>query len=307
MFITAACCIHPRGKAFDGQWACWSDDFLPSLELAAKTVQEAGSLAVLQIHHGGRSCPSRLCGGEPLSASAIPHDRPNAETPRAMTDEEIEEAISAYGSAARRAVEAGYEGVEIHGANTYLLQQFVSPHSNRREDKWGQNRLLFSQRVVEEVLNKVKGRAFVGYRFSPEELEEPGIRWEDTAALIELLSDSELDYLHVSLWEKGMRGLKGDWDEPTLAKVSRQIAQRKPLMGVGQVASREDAEECLKMGADMVAVGRAALTQPDLPRLMEQGRPARMTIPREGSGTLFNWPKGIEERALNAGWFEFED
>jgi 2,4-dienoyl-CoA reductase-like NADH-dependent reductase (Old Yellow Enzyme family) len=225
-----------------------------------------------------------------------------------MTDEEIENTIEAYGMAALRAVKAGYDGIEIHGANTYLLQQFVSPHSNRRRDKWGQDRLLFTRRVVERVLEKVAGQAFVGYRFSPEELEEPGIRWEHTAPLIDLLCESPLDFIHVSLWDYTMNGLKGDWDEPTLVRVARQTGGRKPLIGVGQVKSLADAEAVLAMGADLVAIGRAALSQPDWPLAAAEGRDIRIKIPREGAADLLTWPKGLEDKAYNvARWFEIEE
>lgn len=306
--MTAACCVHPRGKAFDGQWACWGDEFIPSLKSVADAVKAEGALAVLQIHHGGRSCPSRLCGEPILSASAVPHARPNAEIPRAMTDEEIEETIAAFGQAARRAVEAGYEGIEIHGANTYLLQQFVSPHSNRREDKWGQNRLLFSERVIDEVLRQVDGRAFVGYRFSPEELEEPGIRWADTAALIDLLCSKDLDFIHVSLWDHQMKGLKGDAVEPTLVTVANYTAGRKPLIGVGKILNLDDSERCLELGADMAAVGRGALTLADFPQAVLRGETASTTIPKIGAGEIFTWPKGLEEKAYTVpNWFKIED
>ncbi len=306
--MTAACCIHPHGKAFDGQWACWTDSYVTSLRKVSSAIQKEGALAVLQIHHGGRACPSRLCGGPPLSASAIPMDRPGAETPQAMTDDEIEDAIFAYGQAARRAREAGFAGVEIHGANTYLPQQFVSPHSNRREDQWGQDRLLFTRRVVEEVLDQVGGQAFVGYRFSAEELEEPGIRWEHTAPLIDLLCTSGLQYLHASLWDYTAKGLKGDWAEPTLVKIAKQVDKRIPLIGVGKIKDQTDAETCLDWGADLVAVGRAALSQPDWPQCVERGEVPKTKIPKTGAGALLTWPKGLEAKAYSvANWFELED
>ncbi len=306
--MTACICVHPRGKAFDGQWAGWDDSFIPSMKLVADAIRAEGALAVLQIHHGGRSAPARLCGDPPLSASAVPHDRPGAEVPRAMTDDEIEEAVYSFGQTARRAIEAGYEGIEIHGANTYLIQQFVSPHSNRREDKWGQDRLLFTKRVVEEVLKQVDGRAFVGYRFSPEELEEPGIRWSDTSALIDYLCSTDLDFIHVSLYDYKMKGLKGDEEEPTLKRIADYTAGRKMLIGVGAVKSKEDAENCLDMGADMVALARTALTQPDFPLAVQRGEAVRTTVPKTGAGELFTWPKGLEKRAYSTpGWFAVED
>ena len=136
MVITAATTVHPTGRAFDGEPNAIRAEDLPGLRRLAQSIQAKGAKAVLQIHHGGRMCPPELVpGGEPLSASAVAPVREGAVTPREMTELEIEETIAAYGEAARRAVEAGFDGVEIHGANTYLIQQFFSPHSNRRTDK----------------------------------------------------------------------------------------------------------------------------------------------------------------------------
>jgi 2,4-dienoyl-CoA reductase-like NADH-dependent reductase (Old Yellow Enzyme family) len=307
LVMTAACAVHPRGKAFDGQWACWSDEFLPSLKKVADGIRDGGAKSCLQIHHGGRACPSRLCGGVPLSASAIPAERPNAETPKEMTDDEIDEAIAAFAAAARRGIEAGFDAIEIHGANTYLHQQFVSPHSNRRDDKWGQNRLLFVERVVDAILQAVPG-AVVGYRFSSEEIEEPGIQWEHTAALLDLLCEKGLDFLHVSLWDYKLQGLKGDWPDTTLERVVKKIAGRKPLIGVGKVWTKDDAQAVLTTGADLIALGRSALTNPEWPQQVADDVPIRRKIPKVGAADQLTWPKGLEDKAYNvANWFEIED
>ena len=97
-------------------------------------------------------------------------------------------------------------GIELHGANTYLIQQFFSPHSNRRGDQWGgtlENRYHFIEELLKSVFQAVEKYAtkpfIVGYRFSPEEFETPGIRFEDTIWLMEQLRETKLDYLHVSL------------------------------------------------------------------------------------------------------------
>lgn len=111
-----------------------------------------------------------------------------------------------FGEATRRAIQAGFDGIELHGANTYLLQQFFSPHSNRRTDKWGgsvEKRMTFALEVIKrvhETVEKYANRPFiVGYRISPEEIEEPGIRMADTLQFIDVLAEQPIDYLHVSM------------------------------------------------------------------------------------------------------------
>ncbi len=303
MVMTAACAVHPRGKAFDGQWACWSDEFLGSLSAVALAIKARGAAAVLQIHHGGRQCPSRLCGGTPLSASAIPAERPNAETPTAMTEGEIEETIAAFAQAAARAQRAGFDGVEIHGANTYLLQQFVSPHSNRRDDKWGQDRLKFPLAVTDAVLAAVPGYP-VGYRFSPEELETPGIRLEQTETLLNELCMRSLAWLHVSLREFRQESAHGSISGPILTHLHHVVSGRIPFIGVGGVRNMAAAQECLGIGCDLVAVGRGAIYEPYFPTAANP----RTKIPADGAAEKLILPKALATKIYNTpGWFEVEE
>jgi 2,4-dienoyl-CoA reductase-like NADH-dependent reductase (Old Yellow Enzyme family) len=306
--VTAACYVHPGGHAFDGQWGCDGDDKLPSLRAAAEAIRAGGAAGILQIHHGGRQCPSRLCGGQPVSASDVPSDRPNAERPRPLTPAEIEASIRSFADAAVRAQAAGFDGVEIHGANTYLLQQFVSPHSNRRDDEWGQDRLRFPLRVADAVLEAVGPGFVVGYRFSPEELETPGIRWPDTERLVDALLERPLSWLHVSLREYGQGSLHSDFEEPVIARLARQIEGRMPLVGVGAVLTREDAEAALALGADMVAVGRAAVSDPEWVTKARRGEAPRTAVPARDAATRCVIPRGLARKIYaTPGWFEVEE
>lgn len=303
--ITAACYVSPSGHCFEGQWSCADDGTLPSLASAARAIGEGGAVSVLQIHHGGRMCPDALCGGRCVSASDVPAPRPKATTPRPLEDEEIEDLIAAFASAASRAKRAGFDGVELHGANTYLLQQFVSPHSNRRTDRWGRDRLLFPLRVTRAVLDAVGPGYSVGYRFSPEEAETPGLRWTDTEALVHALCALPLDWLHVSLPHYDRTSLVGDFDEPTLVRLARVIAGRVPLIGVGQVKRREDGEAVLARGANLVALGRVAISDPEWPRRVAAGLEPRLTIPASGAGESLTLPTGLERRIYGVpGWFD---
>lgn len=308
MVMTAACYVHPSGKAFPGQWRSDRDEVIEtSLRPAAQAIQRHGAAAVLQIHHGGRMGSTAL-SGRLLSASAVPSVRLGAETPEEMTVEEISEIVDAFGQAARRAKDAGFDGVEIHGANTYLLQQFVSPHSNRRTDQYGQDRNLFSCEVVEAVLRAVGPDFPVGYRFSPEEAETPGIRIADTLSLLDRLMQYPLAWLHVSLANFRGSSINGDFTEPTLALLHRHIAGRIPLIGVGAVHELEDIRACLETGCELVAVGKAAITEPDWPETVLTGKTPRLKFPKENAEEVLQIPHRLAERIRNAkGWFETED
>ncbi|MBR9979163.1 MAG: NADH-dependent flavin oxidoreductase [Bacteroidetes bacterium] len=317
MIITAACYVQPEGHAFDGQWSCHDDSMLPSLRAAADVIRNGGARAVLQLHHGGRMCPASLLGHIPLSASDIPAIRPGADTPRAMTEKEIHACIEAFARATQRAIAAGYDGVEIHGANTYLLQQFFSPHSNRRSDQWGgspERRLRFPLAVTDAVIEtaQLAGRPFaVGYRFSPEEIEEPGITLDDTMLLVDALAERPLDFLHISLrdYRAGSMRDANDDRRPALRVIEqlrRQPAQhRKPLIGVGGMYTPRDAQVALDDGCDAVALGRILLMEPDWVALVRDGRidELRRTLPAEGADTLLTIPAPLYRVLLSRpGW-----
>lgn len=128
MVIARCSYVNRNGKAFIGQPAIDDDKYIPNLAKLANIIHQENSIAIMQIHHGGRQCPAAtLLEQQPLSASAIKSLRPTAIEPRAMTNEEINTIIADFRAATLRAIKAGFDGVEIHGANTYLIQQFFHP------------------------------------------------------------------------------------------------------------------------------------------------------------------------------------
>jgi 2,4-dienoyl-CoA reductase-like NADH-dependent reductase (Old Yellow Enzyme family) len=185
MVITACTYVTPNGQGFPGEFAGHTDEMIPSLQRLATAIKNEGSKAILQIFHAGRQVPKNIApNGDVVSASAIAYPTEGKPIPRALTEVEVEGIIHDFGETTRRAIQAGYNGVEIHGANTYLIQQFFSPHSNRRSDRFGgslEKRMTFPLAVVDEVQRVVKEHAsdsfIIGYRFSPEEHDEPGITW----------------------------------------------------------------------------------------------------------------------------------
>ena len=272
MIIAEVANINKEGKGFEGELSVAEDRFIPGLSKLANAIHLKGSKAVLQIFDAGRKTNRQILRGiQPWSASAVaPHRNPD-EVPRELTDDEIEQVIADFGAATLRAVKAGFDGVEIHGANTYLLQQFFSPHSNRRTDKWGGNiekRMNFIKAVIAEVRRVVAKYApadfIVGYRFSPEELSNPGIRIADTLKLVAMLSEQPIDYLHSSMGDRKRTSLLNKDDQEELNhKILTVIDERKPLIEVGSVQTPTDAEMALNEGATLVAMGRELLREPN--------------------------------------------
>ncbi|WP_039056534.1 flavocytochrome c [Enterobacter sp. Bisph1] len=288
--IVECCFVDDLGLAFPGAIGIDNDDKIAGLAKIARAIKGEGSKAILQIYHGGRMVEPKLIGGRtPVGPSAIAAPREGAATPVALTTAEVEGMVVKFGEAVRRAILAGFDGVEIHGANTYLIQQFFSPNSNQRDDAWGGNRdkrATFPLAVLDithKMARQYADDAFIiGYRFSPEELEVPGIRFDDTLFLLEKLAARGLDYLHFSVGA-ALRPSINDTRDPTplidkyCAMRSATLAQ-VPVMGVGGVVNAADAANGLDHGYDLIAVGRACIAYPDWATRMANGEELELFI-----------------------------
>lgn len=273
--IVESAFVENYGRGFYGAVGIDKDDKIEGLSRVAKAIQEKGSKAFIQVYHAGRMAfPEMNEGKNPISASAVAALRPNAPVPTEMTHREILDMIDLFADAVRRAIRAGFDGVELHGANTYLLQQFFSPHSNRRQDAWGgsrEKRAKFPVEIVKaakRVIAEEGAENFVlGYRFSPEELEEPGIRFEDTMYLLNTLAEYDLDYFHFSMGIYTRNSIV-DVNDPEML-ITKFLAQRSeklaqiPVIGVGGILQKEDAEGALEAGYDLLAVAKGFLVEPD--------------------------------------------
>jgi 2,4-dienoyl-CoA reductase-like NADH-dependent reductase (Old Yellow Enzyme family) len=312
--ITAATYVSQSGKGFPGQFAAYDKSFLPGLKKLAQTIKGEGALAILQMVHGGRmAIPTELPGGQTISASAVAPERSGAKTPREMTETEIQDTIKDFGETTKLAIDSGFDGVEIHGANTYLLQQFFSPHSNRRQDGWGgsvEKRMNFPLAVIEEIKKVVKEKAgdnfIIGYRFSPEETENPGITLEDTLLFIDVLANQGLSYLHgsfMNFWQSSMRDTSNT--NPIICKILDQIHGRVPFIGVGSIHTPEDALKALESGATFVALGREIIMEPDWVSKVQSGKISeiRTTLSKTPNASLAI-PGPLWKAIINtSGWF----
>ncbi|HEL9643988.1 TPA: FAD-dependent oxidoreductase [Streptococcus suis] len=284
--IVESAFVENYGRGFYGAVGIDKDDKIEGLSRVAKAIQDKGSKAFIQIYHAGRMAfPEMNEGKNPISASAVAALRPNAPVPTEMTHREILDMIDLFADAVRRAIRAGFDGVELHGANTYLLQQFFSSHSNRRQDAWGgsrEKRAKFPIEVVKaakRVIAEEGAENFVlGYRFSPEELEEPGIRFEDTMYLLNTLAEYDLDYFHFSMGIYTRNSIV-DVNDPEML-ITKFLAQRSeklaqiPVIGVGGILQKEDAEGALEAGYDLLAVAKGFLVEPDWAGVIAKGEVA---------------------------------
>lgn len=279
--INAASNVNDVGKAFPGQPSVAHDSDIEGLKELAQVMKKNGAKAIVQIHHGGaQALPELTPDGDVVAPSAISlksFGQQEEHDAREMTAEEIEQTIRDFGEATRRAIEAGFDGVEIHGANHYLIHQFVSPYYNRRNDVWADN-YKFPVAVIDEVVKAKKAHAnddfIIGYRLSPEEAESPGISMEITEELIHQIANKPLDYIHVSLMDVNSVTREGKYKgENGLKLIHQWINGRMPLIGIGSVFTAEDALNAVEnIGVEFVALGREILLDYDFVAKIKEGR-----------------------------------
>ena len=277
LFITAATLVQKDGKAFHGQPEATGEHCLDSLKETAQILQQQGAKAILQIHHGGSKAIDDLLDGlDKISASAS-----EAEHTREATTKEVEALIASYAQAADLALRAGFDGVEIHGANAYLIQQFYSAQSNRRNDQWGgslENRMRFPLAIIDAVVavreKHQRDDFIIGYRFSPEEPGDDGLTMTETGALIDALVQKPLQYLHVSLWEfdkKIRRG--GDTAQTRMQFIHERINGKLPLIGVGNLFTADQILAAYETGwAEFIALGKTVMINPHIATQIREGR-----------------------------------
>ncbi|MCH4826682.1 NADH-dependent flavin oxidoreductase [Planococcus halocryophilus] len=281
LYVTACIAVSENGIAFPNQFIGFDDSALPRLKQLAKEMKSKGSKAILQMQHGGRqSKPELIKANETVAPSAVPGEA-GKPTPRELTEAEIYAIIEDFGETTRRAIDAGFDGVEIHGANTYLLQQFVSSVTNQRQDQWGGtlvNRMRFPLAVMKKVQDTVAKYAdeqfIVGYRLSPEENNEKttGYTIEETKILVEELIDRGIHYIHVSLFEFKKTPKGAEQGDSIIRILADQIKGRVPFVAVGSVKTPEDALSVIAEGADIVVMGRQALIDPEWTEKIKQGK-----------------------------------
>jgi 2,4-dienoyl-CoA reductase-like NADH-dependent reductase (Old Yellow Enzyme family) len=265
---TCAAYVGLDGKAWDGELGIDSDDDLPALTRLAARLRRGGALAIIQLFHGGVRATRRLSGEQVWSASTWHEDAPTFEVPRPATQDDIARVIEQFAAAARRTQLAGFDGIELHGAHGYLLSQFLSATMNPRGDGWGGD-LTGRARLLREVVRAVRarvGRGFtVGVRLSLEDRGSArGLDLDENLQVARWLADDGVDFVHASLWNGAAMSRKYPDRHPVpllRAAVPRDVA----VIACGGVWTADDAVALRERGADLIALGRAAICNPSWP------------------------------------------
>lgn len=281
LIITEATQVSVQGMGYAKTPGIYSNEQVKGWQLITQAVHEKKGKIFLQLWHVGRVSSSKINGLQPLAPSALTADKTNVyifdgapngdatfvpvEKPRAMDQSEIRQAIREFAEGAENAIAAGFDGVEIHGANGYLIDQFLRSNSNIRTDEYGgskENRIRFLIEVTEAVIEAV-GKEKTGVRLSPfikfKDMDDPEIM-EAIMLAAEYLNRMDIAYIHLC---------EADWDDaPAIPLEFRKELREKfnnTIIATGN-KTPEEAEELLKNNrVDLIGFGRNFLTNPDYP------------------------------------------
>jgi len=280
MVIVEAHAVSEEGIVSPHQARIFDDRFIEGLSRIARVMKAEGALPAIQIHHSGRQTSGRVIKRKPLSPSSLPCPTISGEVEPLSLDG-IQEIITKFGDSAVRAVQAGFELIEIHGAHGYLINQFISKFSNNREDAYGGDttrRARFAVDVVKEVRRRVGEDFPISFKISAQEFVPGGLDVEESIEILELLVAAGIDIVQVSAGNDATP----EWicqpmfmEKACLADSAARIKKvlRIPVMTVGRINDPLVADAIIRDGkADLVCMGRGLLADPEMPMKAQQGK-----------------------------------
>ncbi|HEX5567921.1 MAG TPA: NADH:flavin oxidoreductase/NADH oxidase [Streptomyces sp.] len=279
LILLEATAVAPEGRISPADLGIWNERQVAALRRITGFLKERGTVPGIQLAHAGRKASTDLPwrggrpldadhgGWQPLAPSAVPFDEGHP-VPRELTEDQIQDVVRQFADAARRALEAGFEVVEIHGAHGYLIGEFLSPHSNRRTDAYGggfENRTRFALQVVDAVRGVWPDELPLFFRISATDwLDEGGWTADDTVRFAGVLRERGVDLLDVSSGGNAPRvriPTGPGYQVPFATRVRQETGL--PVAAVGLITEPEQAEKIVTNGeADAVLLGRELLRDP---------------------------------------------
>ncbi|MGQ9694924.1 MAG: oxidoreductase [Thermodesulfobacteriota bacterium] len=271
--------VRPDGKVFEHMLGIYDDKLIPGLERLSDSVHKGGAKIFIQIAHGGRRTHSDIIGTAPVAPSPIP--RLNGEIPHELTKVEIEELIQDFILAARRAKKAGFDGVMLHMAHGYLLQQFLSPFSNKRKDEYGgdlNGRARFPIEILKGIRKEVGADYLISCRLCGDEFVKGGLDLNQSIRIAKMLEANGANFLEISAGthETGYMITAPPYYamgflSPLSAAIKKEVNIAVGI--VGRIHTPEVAEQILQdKKADLIAVGRGLIADPEWVKKAEEGK-----------------------------------
>jgi 2,4-dienoyl-CoA reductase-like NADH-dependent reductase (Old Yellow Enzyme family) len=279
MTMTCASHVQEIGKGFPGQLGIWSNDHINGLSRLANGIKNEDSLAIVQLHHAGLRSPKEVINTSPVTAFD------NAKSgARGLTNSEVKQLIDDFITAALRAEKSGFDGVELHGAHSYILCNFLSAEVNQREDEYGgsfENRARILFEIIEGIKSTCRSDFILGVRLSAEKF---GMRTEDAVETArKLLNQDVIDFLDISLWDSFKMADDEKFKGQSLMGLFTSLDRKNVQLGVaGKIRTPKEAELIMESGADWVMLGRAAMLESDFPKKYSNDpsfKPIKMPVP----------------------------
>ena len=293
LIITGITCVHSSGQISSFQNSIASDDCIPGFKLLTSTVHNLGAKIAVQLFHAGRERAKfiRAKTEQAIAPSFVDNDSSFEEDYRPMTEDEIWNMIRAFGDAAKRAREAEFDAVQVHGAHGYLLSQFLSPFTNHRGDDWGgslENRLRFHRDIYRDIRKKVGNDYPVLIKIGVQDAFPGGIEFDEGKLAAQLLAQWGFDALEIS---QGLRGrlYEGTEFRTKINTLDREAYFRQwcreikscinaPVMMVGGLRTFELMEEVVQKGdADFISLSRPFIREPGIVNQWKRGDHHRAT------------------------------
>lgn len=306
LIITGYTYVSRDGK-FKSMLGIDSDEHISKYRELVNQVHQNGAKIAMQINHCGRQTVKEMTGTQPIAPSAV-FDKSLFVMPREMTEADIERIIEAFAQAARRVKESGFDALQLHGAHGYLISQFLCPHTNRREDKWGgtiENRMRFVNEIYKHARKNVGDDYPIFIKLSAYDYMKNGLKPEEGIAIATKMADIGFDGIEVScgIGEDGGSTLRGEipfdvildeWDMykekmrnfgnkiikpiPFTQGYNRESARKikekvnVPVFVVGGMVDPTFMEETIQSGeADYISLCRALITDPKFPNKIREG------------------------------------
>lgn len=277
LVMTCASHVSEIGKGFPGQLGIFSDNHIPGHTRLAQKIQAYGSLAVIQLHHAGMRSPKELIGEAPVCPSE--NEKFGA---RSMTLAEIHQLKDDFVNAAIRSKQAGYDGVEIHGAHGYILSQFLSSEINHRTDDYGgslENRARLIFEIINETREKCGADFLLGVRLSPERFGMDLIEVKEVSQ--RLIDEGKIDFLDISLWDVFKDPEDERYQDQSLLSHFTDLDLKEVRLTVaGKINTGNDVRKVLDSKVDFVSIGRSAILHHDFPkRVIENAHFEPVSLP----------------------------
>jgi len=280
MVIVEAHAVSPEGIVSTHQARIYDDRFVEGLSRIAQVIKSEGAIPAIQIHHGGRQVPFRVIKRKPIAPSNLPCPTIRGEV-EPLDHDGIRRVVKDFGDAASRAVEAGFELLEIHGAHGYIINQFLSRFSNIRDDEYGgdlKGRTRFAKEILQEVRSRI-GKDFpLSFKISAQEFVPEGLTVEESVEILKEIVPCGVDILQVSAGNDATP----EWicqpmfmEKACLADSAAKIREALsiPVMSVGRINDPLVADSIIEQGkADLVCMGRGLLADPELPKKAKEGQ-----------------------------------